>query len=69
MATESSEGEEDAKLTRGNQLLIVDDNLREMSKKLRYGMFVQISYRSSDEECNFGFWDDIKKLEEVKTKF
>ncbi|KAB2636773.1 anaphase-promoting complex subunit 10 [Pyrus ussuriensis x Pyrus communis] len=33
MATESSEGEEDAKLMRGNQPLIVDDDLREMGKK------------------------------------
>ncbi|TQD92038.1 hypothetical protein C1H46_022363 [Malus baccata] len=35
MATKSSEGEEDAKLTRGNQLLIVDDDLREMGKKVK----------------------------------
>ncbi|KAB2608180.1 anaphase-promoting complex subunit 10 [Pyrus ussuriensis x Pyrus communis] len=35
MATESSEGEEDAKRTGGNQLLVVDDDLREMGKKSR----------------------------------
>ncbi|KAH7532867.1 hypothetical protein FEM48_Zijuj04G0068100 [Ziziphus jujuba var. spinosa] len=35
MATESSEGEEEAKLTGGNKVLMVDDDLREMGKKVR----------------------------------
>ncbi|KAH7532871.1 hypothetical protein FEM48_Zijuj04G0068500 [Ziziphus jujuba var. spinosa] len=34
MATESSEGEEEAKLTGGNKVLMVDDDLREMGKKV-----------------------------------
>ncbi|KAB2626242.1 anaphase-promoting complex subunit 10 [Pyrus ussuriensis x Pyrus communis] len=38
MATESSEGEEDAKLTGGNQLLVVDDDLREMGKKAAWSV-------------------------------
>ncbi|KAM1761590.1 hypothetical protein ACFX12_004334 [Malus domestica] len=38
MATESSEGEEDAKLMGGNQLLVVDDNLREMGKKAAWSV-------------------------------
>ncbi|KAJ7953017.1 Anaphase-promoting complex subunit 10 [Quillaja saponaria] len=33
MAAESSVGEEEVKLTRGNQILIVDEDLREMGKK------------------------------------
>ncbi|KAB2625711.1 anaphase-promoting complex subunit 10 [Pyrus ussuriensis x Pyrus communis] len=38
MATESSEGEEDAKLTGGNQLLVVNDDLREMGKKAAWSV-------------------------------
>ncbi|KAM2988974.1 hypothetical protein FF2_003005 [Malus domestica] len=38
MATKSSEGEEDAKLTGGNQLLVVDDDLREMGKKAAWSV-------------------------------
>ncbi|KAM0991646.1 hypothetical protein TB1_009439 [Malus domestica] len=38
MATESSEGEEDAKLMGGNQLLVVDDDLREMGKKAAWSV-------------------------------
>ncbi|KAM2230119.1 hypothetical protein ACFX1S_014566 [Malus domestica] len=66
MATESSEGEEDAKLTRGNQLLIVDDDLREMGKKLRYRIFVQISYRSLDKECNLVFGMTLRSWKKLK---
>ncbi|EXB59100.1 hypothetical protein L484_014594 [Morus notabilis] len=38
MATESSEGEEEVKLTGGNQVLMVDDNLREMGKKAAWSV-------------------------------
>ena len=38
MAAESSEGEEEAKLTGGNQLLVVDDDLREMGKKAAWSV-------------------------------
>lgn len=35
---ESSEGEEDGKLTGGNQQLVVDDDLREMAKKAAWSV-------------------------------
>uniref|UniRef100_A0A6P3ZEY1 Anaphase-promoting complex subunit 10 n=1 Tax=Ziziphus jujuba TaxID=326968 RepID=A0A6P3ZEY1_ZIZJJ len=38
MATESSEGEEEAKLTGGNKVLMVDDDLREMGKKAAWSV-------------------------------
>uniref|UniRef100_A0A9I9E0Q0 DOC domain-containing protein n=2 Tax=Cucumis melo TaxID=3656 RepID=A0A9I9E0Q0_CUCME len=38
MATESSEGEEDVKLTGGNQVLVVEDDLREMGKKAAWSV-------------------------------
>ena len=38
MATESSEGEEEVKLTGGNQVLMVDDDLREMGKKAAWSV-------------------------------
>lgn len=38
MATESSEGEEEAKLIGGNQQLVVDDDLREMAKKAAWSV-------------------------------
>ncbi|KAJ7944270.1 Anaphase-promoting complex subunit 10 [Quillaja saponaria] len=38
MAAESSEGEEEGKLTGGNQLLIVDEDLREMGKKAAWSV-------------------------------
>ncbi|PQP97384.1 anaphase-promoting complex subunit 10 [Prunus yedoensis var. nudiflora] len=38
MATESSEGEEEGKLTGGNQVLTVDDDLREMGKKAAWSV-------------------------------
>ncbi|XP_058009175.1 anaphase-promoting complex subunit 10 isoform X1 [Hevea brasiliensis] len=38
MATESSEGEEEGKITGGNQHLIVDDDLREMGKKAAWSV-------------------------------
>ncbi|KAI9113490.1 hypothetical protein QN277_003162 [Acacia crassicarpa] len=46
MAAESSEGEEDSgKLTGGNQLLLVDDDLREMGKKAAWSVS---SYKSGN---------------------
>ncbi|KAM1061611.1 hypothetical protein FF1_026065 [Malus domestica] len=38
MAMESSEGKEDAKLMGGNQLLVIDDDLREMGKKAAWSV-------------------------------
>ena len=38
MATELSEGEEEGKVTGGNQVLIVEDDLREMGKKATKSM-------------------------------
>ncbi|CAK9322543.1 unnamed protein product [Citrullus colocynthis] len=38
MATESSEGEDDVKLTGGNQVLVVEDDLREMGKKAAWSV-------------------------------
>ncbi|KAG4939281.1 hypothetical protein JHK84_045463 [Glycine max] len=38
MAAESSEGEEETKLSGGNQLLIVDDDLTEMGKKAAWSV-------------------------------
>ncbi|KAB1214559.1 Anaphase-promoting complex subunit 10 [Morella rubra] len=38
MATESSEGEEEAKVTGGNQVLMVEDDLREMGKKAAWSV-------------------------------
>ena len=39
MATESSEGEEEVKLTGGNQILMVDDDdLRELGKKAAWSV-------------------------------
>lgn len=38
MATESSEGEEDGKLTLGNQVLMVEDDLREMGKNAAWSV-------------------------------
>ena len=38
MATESSEGEDEVKLTGGNQVLVVDDDLREMGKKAAWSV-------------------------------
>ncbi|KAL4596308.1 hypothetical protein ACB092_12G154900 [Castanea dentata] len=38
MATESSEGEEERKVNGGNQVLIVEDNLREMGKKAAWSV-------------------------------
>lgn len=38
MATESSEGEEECKMTGGNQHLVVDDDLREMAKKAAWSV-------------------------------
>ncbi|KDP31658.1 hypothetical protein JCGZ_14974 [Jatropha curcas] len=38
MATESSEGEEEGKITGGTQHLIVDDDLREMGKKAAWSV-------------------------------
>ncbi|XP_015576225.1 anaphase-promoting complex subunit 10 isoform X1 [Ricinus communis] len=38
MATESSEGEEEGKITGGNQHLVVDDDLREMGKKAAWSV-------------------------------
>jgi len=38
MAAESSEGEEETKLSGGNQLLMVDDDLTEMGKKAAWSV-------------------------------
>lgn len=38
MATESSEGEEEGKLTVGNQVLMVEDDLREMAKNAAWSV-------------------------------
>jgi anaphase-promoting complex subunit 10 len=38
MATESSEGEEEGKLTGGNHVLIVEDDLRELGKKAAWSV-------------------------------
>lgn len=38
MAAESSEGEEDGKLSGGNQLLMVDDELTELGKKAAWSV-------------------------------
>ena len=38
MATELSEGEEEGKVTGGNQVLIVEDDLREMGKKAAWSV-------------------------------
>lgn len=38
MAAESSEGEEEGKLSGGNQVLIVDDELRELGKKAAWSV-------------------------------
>lgn len=38
MAAESWEGEEEGKLTGGNQFLIVDDDLRELGKKAAWSV-------------------------------
>jgi len=38
MAAESSEGEEETKLSGGNQLLTVDDDLTEMGKKAAWSV-------------------------------
>lgn len=38
MATESSEGDEESKLIGGNQLLVVDESLREMAKQAAWSV-------------------------------
>jgi len=38
MAAESSEGEEEGKLSGGNQVLIIDDDLRELGKKAAWSV-------------------------------
>ncbi|KAL3583547.1 hypothetical protein D5086_014608 [Populus alba] len=38
MATESSEGEEEGKITGGNKLLVIEDDLREMGKKAAWSV-------------------------------
>ena len=38
MATELSEGEEEGKVTGGNQVLIVEDDLREMGNKAAWSV-------------------------------
>ncbi|PNX82984.1 anaphase-promoting complex subunit 10-like protein [Trifolium pratense] len=38
MAAESSEGEEEGKLSGGNQILIVDEDLRELGKKAAWSV-------------------------------
>ncbi|KAF4383320.1 hypothetical protein CsatB_024602 [Cannabis sativa] len=38
MATETSEGEEEVKITGGNQVLLVDDDLREMGKEAAWSV-------------------------------
>ncbi|OIV93748.1 hypothetical protein TanjilG_07651 [Lupinus angustifolius] len=38
MAAESSEGEEEGKVTGGNQILMIDDDLREMGKKAAWSV-------------------------------
>jgi len=38
MVTESSEGEEEGKITGGNKLLVIEDDLREMGKKAAWSV-------------------------------
>jgi len=38
MATESSEGEEEGKITGGNKHLVIEDDLREMGKKAAWSV-------------------------------
>lgn len=69
MAAESSEGEEEAgKLTGGNQLLVVDDDLREMGKKAAWSVS---SYKpgngvSSLRDNNLDtYWQSVRALSDI----